>query len=273
MIHWIRLCGIVGRVGKQLARRTVSETTPVPLHLFVELREWAHSLPVHLRLPFSAHRTAVFSGEIHQLHLPYLTSITILHLSKSTQPLPKACTAGVLAASCMARIFKDLLARGSLRFLKGMAGWYIAIAMLALLHARQVKHLSAATDQQISILRLALKEMAKMWHSSKMFDVGFERLLRCAEPAHSPETTGLRSQADQVSHMAASMLAELATHDGGVDVLDYFPYATAETTPPFAILMAENQTPFPEPESLNDLTMQLHGLFETPFEELNYDVL
>ncbi|KAL2013170.1 hypothetical protein VTN00DRAFT_695 [Thermoascus crustaceus] len=187
-----------------------SRRRPLFLSLFVKLKEWARSLPAHLQLPFSAGHTAVFNREIHQLHLPYLTSITLLHLSKSTQPLPKACTAGILAASCVARIFEDFLTRGSLRFLQGMA----------------VEYLSAAADQQIGILRLALKEMAKTWHSSKMFDAGFERLLSSAQPAHGPETTGLSNQAGEESHMAASMLAELVTHGGGVDVLDYFPYAT-----------------------------------------------
>jgi hypothetical protein len=264
-IHWVGLCDILGRVRKYLNQRT--GTTPMSLDLFMELRTWIHSLPSHLNLPFATQSTVYFRREVHQLHLPYLASITILHLSESTQSLPKAYTAGILAASCVARIFEDLLARGSLHFLQGMDGWYIAIAMLALLHARRTKQLSAAADRQIDILRLALKEMARRWHSSKLFDAGFERLLGDHETALAKETV-LPNVSEQESGLPPSILADPSAQNG-VNFLDYFPYATAETTPLFSAVMADTQMPFMELDSLNDLTMELHGLFDPPFDDFN----
>ncbi len=63
-----------------------------------------------------------------------------------------------------------------MHFLAGVAGWSIAIAMLALLHARKVPRLTLAADCYIQVLRVALREMSKMWHSALMFERGFERI-------------------------------------------------------------------------------------------------
>lgn len=43
-----------------------------------------------------------------------------------------------------------------MRFLQGIVGWEIAIAILSLLHARRVPRLTEAADEHICVLRIAL---------------------------------------------------------------------------------------------------------------------
>lgn len=259
-IHWVRLCGVVGRVAKYLCQRT--ESTQFPTHLARELIDWIQSLPAELRLPIATNRTTPFNRDIHQLHIPYLTTITLLYLTKSSQSLPRAYTAAVLSASCIARIFEDYLARGSIRFLQGMAGWHISVAILALLHARRVECLTEAADNHIRLLRIALKEMAKMWHSASMFDKGFERLLGNNNFGISDGRLATNG-ADPRGAGSLSELADLATGNL-INWMDFFPFATVQTSPLVEILLTQNSTmTFSDVEWPNDLSMQLHELFES----------
>lgn len=175
-VYWVRLSAIVGRVAKYRLQRT--PTTAFPGHLARELVEWVRSVPESLALPIRTNRTTPFSRDVHQLYLPYLSSITLLYLTRATQPLARAYTAATLSASCVARIFEDYLARRSIRFLQGLAGWHVAIALLALLHARAAdSRLREAADGHIAILRIALREIGRQWPSAAAFDTGFEVLM------------------------------------------------------------------------------------------------
>jgi hypothetical protein len=263
-IYWVRLCGVIGRVGKYLLRTTESST--FPNHLAIEFIDWVDSLPEQLRLPIAMKSTTTFSRDVHQLHLPYLTTIIILHLNRSPRSLPKAYTAAVLAASCVARIFEDYLARGHIRFLTAITCWYVAVAILALLHARQVDHLAKTADDDIRILQIALKELGAMWPSAKMFDRGFERLRGSnafsaagAEGDEAANTPGGSS-----ATIAASGLVELCMSSGnGVDWMRYFPYVTTETSALASILLAGNQKePLLDLDWPTDFTLMLQDIFD-----------
>ncbi|PGG96028.1 hypothetical protein AJ79_09769 [Helicocarpus griseus UAMH5409] len=259
-IYWVRLSDVVGRVAKYLLQKT--ETTQFPGHLARECVDWIQALPEPLRLPISTNRTTPFNRDVHQLHLPYLTTVTLLYLAKSTQPLPKAYTTAVLSASCVARIFEDFLARGSIRFLQGMAGWHIAVAILVLLHARRIKPLTESADNHINILKIALKEMAKMWPSASMLDKEFDRLLASNEFVVTEDRSPTRPM-DLRPTNSLSELADLATGTL-INFMDFFPFATVHTSPLVEILLTQNSTMiFSDLEWPRDISAQLHGLFDS----------
>ncbi|KAH0846873.1 hypothetical protein FOPE_11629 [Fonsecaea pedrosoi] len=268
-IHWVRLCEIVGRVARHLNSRT--DWQPVPGDISKDLVAWVTSLPQSMVPPFQPNAGA-FDREVNQLFLPYLSVITLLYMKRLTQPLPKAYTAGILAASCVARIFEDFLARGTLRFLQGVAGWSIAIAILALLHARRVECLKEHAEQHLEILFTALKEMANHWHSSKMFVAGFESLTgsdsfmstaKGRPDTHPPPT---RAEPDDCQ------LDYLVEWDG-VSYLDYFPGASAHTSAMFNILLKyDPPNLFSDILVPNDVSMQYQDLFDGVWLEQSYDV-
>ncbi|OJD19281.1 hypothetical protein AJ78_00730 [Emergomyces pasteurianus Ep9510] len=259
-IYWVRLSNNVGKVAKYLLQKT--ETTQFPGHLARELVDWVQSLPEPLRLPIATNRTTPFNRDVHQLHLPYLTTITLLYLTKSSQPLAKAYTTATLSASCVARIFEDFLARGSIRFLQGMAGWHIAVAILALLHARRIQTLTKTADNHIKILKIALKEMAQMWPSASLLDKEFERLLASKEFVVAEERSPKRL-IDMRPTNSLSELADLATGTL-INFMDFFPFATTQTSPLVEILLTQNSTMiFTDLEWPGDISAQLHNLFDS----------
>ncbi|KAH6995911.1 fungal-specific transcription factor domain-containing protein [Ilyonectria sp. MPI-CAGE-AT-0026] len=177
-IYWIRLCAIVGRVAKYLSKSSNSASYPFPVNLQQELVEWVHSLPLELQLPIGSATTESFDRDVHQLHLPYLTTIIILHLKQSAHDLPQALPPAILAASCIARILRDILSRGNARFLMAITCWYSGTAFIALLQACRIEQFAQEAEEDLDVLTHAVGQLQQMWASANVIRQGFERLRR-----------------------------------------------------------------------------------------------
>lgn len=273
-VQWVRLCSIVGRVGDHLRRNP--NGTHTAHDLLNELRTWAQNLPEALRLPFSRPTSAEYEAELYQLHFPYLSCIALLHLEKSTKPLPKAYTTALLAASCTARIFEEILVRGSLRFLQGMAGWHIAIALLSLLQVRQVGRLQQAADEHIRVLRVALRELAHRFDSAKMYDRSIENLLNAQQRHHAltdPHVERLQVYPDGSQGILPREMETCLPEQQ--DWSRYFPGLSSNVSPLVEILLASNQptsSSFSECGSSNDLSYLLYDIFDNPLDGINGDL-
>lgn len=116
-INWVKLHSISGQISKHLNRPVEDRTSIVGFSH--QLAAWVRSLPESLSLPIHTRRTVSFDRDVHRLYITYLANVTLVHLTKSSQLFPRASTAAIVAASCLARIFEDLLTRGSIRFLSG----------------------------------------------------------------------------------------------------------------------------------------------------------
>ncbi|PVH76486.1 hypothetical protein DL98DRAFT_641363 [Cadophora sp. DSE1049] len=249
-IYWVKLCAIIGRVAKYRSRVTDVASLAFPAHLANELVEWIHSLPQHLKLPLEVTSTTTFNRDVHQLHLPYLAVIVILHLSPSNEALPSAYAAAVMAASCIARIFKNYLARGGIRFLMPVSGWICGIATLALLRASRIQQLTQHAEDDINILVIALKELRVSYPVADMFLQGFERLR--SENAGSRNEGALNVETND-STVGIS---------NGVDWIQYFPNVTAQTSGlAKALLSGQQEPPFLDEAWLASMPLQLEELF------------
>ncbi|KAI9046038.1 transcription factor domain-containing protein [Aspergillus affinis] len=254
-IQWVKLCGIVGNVAKHLMRTSNNMILHFPVRHAQELISWAHSLPHHLSLPIEADLTVSFNRDVHQLHLPYLATIIVLHLSQSTKPLPRAYPAAILAASCIARILKDFLARGRIRYLMGISCWYCGMAMLALLHAQRIPHLAKCAEEDIRVVLLALQQLRIMWPTADIFLQGFERLRSTA--AESPS-------ADEAFDLEDISLIH------GIEWTKYFPFVTTRTSGLAQILLNNRQMELPLDQAglelstfeVNDLFRHFDGLLD-----------
>lgn len=285
-IYWVRLCGIIGRVGQHLSR--TSEHS-FPATLAYELIEWVQKLPSRLRLPIDSHRTRPFSRDVHKLHLPYLTTITILHMSPSTQhpqhaqqPLPEVYTPAITAASCVARIFKDLLARGQIRFLGAIATWYVGVALVALLSTQRLENLVKSGAEDIRVLRLALNELASLWPTAMIFVRGFERLKAfefldgSSDPSDpdAPRALCGGNPSEPANDTAANIADERIVSPGlssshwmhGIDCRSYFPFISEQSSSLIAeILVSENQmdTFLGDNFWYDDPSLALHDIFSS----------
>ncbi|TLD03562.1 uncharacterized protein PgNI_11535 [Pyricularia grisea] len=274
-IYWVRLCGIMGRMAKQLTRAAPDE--PFPLHLRRELVTWVKSLPPHLVLPIQTGTTSAstFDRDIHLLHLPYFTSIIVLHLRKSARaPVPQALPAAILAASCTARILRDVLARGDSRYLPAITCWYTGSAFIALLQATRIESIAAEATAGLDIITATVDQLQIMWGSAKIIRNGFDRLRAQQHQLHAqsrqpsavsvPEAIVPEAE-HRITPVASDELPELDKWES------LFPFVTRDTSGIAATLLPIRREPrdatrMPTPDNMlfQDRDSYMAGLLD-PF--------
>lgn len=215
--------------------KTNDKSALLPNELREELVTWVHSLPPRLRLRIDTPRTESFDRDVHQLHLFYLTTIIILHLKRSGGQLPQALPPAILAASCTARILRDILARGNSRFLMAITCWHTGTAFIALLQACRIQHLSKFANEDLDILVIAAKELQKMWASANVIAQGFDRL-RKSDPTSTSSHTGIQlggmiisSHANGSMHRDTGSNSVSIDEDESFDWLRFFPFVSKST--------------------------------------------
>lgn len=197
------------------------------MDLAKELINWVQSLPVHLQLHIESRHTPSFNRDVHQLHLPYLAVIIVLHLTRSPQSLPHALPPATLAGSCIARILKDVLVRSEIRSLQPISCWYVGMGFMALLQASRSESLKDSASADLEILALSIKELKKMWATAALFEQKFDRL-RSNERSLNSEDFPNRHLGNEQSTRALNSEDE-ALHSG-IDWIDYFPFVSSQTS-------------------------------------------
>ncbi|GIZ43153.1 hypothetical protein CKM354_000639100 [Cercospora kikuchii] len=284
-IHWVQLCGTIGRIAHHLARRKSQTQDPryvsndlVDHSLEQELLDWVTSLPNSLALGVNEMFEAKYDRDIYQLYLPYLTAVIVLdlHTAESSSDTPRAGPAAVAAASCMARIFRDILARGNTRFLMAITSWYCATAFLALLSARKQSHLTAAANTDIETIRVMCGQLQEIWGSSAVIYQGIQRMMASTE-AQNAVDLGVNVQS-QISAPQLSSTATGSNTDSQNDTSSwkqYFPFATAKTSEVLRIMLEsdeQNATESLEASLFsNDLVGDMFDMFFVGFEDTQWD--
>lgn len=261
-IYWVRLCAIIGKVAKYLYRNCDSESFAFPAHLARELIGWVQSLPPHLQLPIGSDRTSTFNRDVHQLHLPYLAVIIIIHLKRSSasQPLPQAYPPAILAATCMSRIMRDILSRGGTRFLMAITGWYCGTAFIALLQALRIDDLAKSANEDLDILTLAVDQLRGMWPTAAVFYSGFERI-RPSLTVPDSESSSQKAPGPELGMGDGSGYMEMTD---GIDWTAYFPFATPQTSGVASrLLVPDTKELFFDDDIFADAMLQFQDLFET----------
>lgn len=238
-IYWVRLCTIIGGIAKELSRAAKgSGSIPAfPTHLARELIEWVQSLPSYLQLPISTSSSLKYNRDVHQLHLVYLTIVVVLHITKPPQSLsgPKALTPAMVAASCIARILKDVLIRSEVCYLMPITCWYSGMAFTALLQGSRTEHLRDDANADLRIITAAVKRMKDLWGTAKVYDTGFEKLRTLDKSVNLdndfPNCHMMNERSVRPMHSEESAVGN------GIDWLEYFPFLTAQTSPLAAKLL------------------------------------
>lgn len=244
-IHWVSLCAIIGRVAKTLFRLGYPTaghpcSSASSNNHMQELVNWVNSVPPELQLQIKTPLTRNLDRDVHQLYLPYLTTVIILHLKRSEHPLPQALPPAILAASCIARILQDILARGNTRFLMAITCWYCGTAFIPLLQATRIPHLSKDANECIDVLERTVEQLQTMWATANVIRRGFERLRATANELLSPR---LLEQLQRDTHLAGVLPAP-ATGQGEIEDFDWttlFPFVTRQTNGIADGLMADRE--------------------------------
>ncbi|KAG8631567.1 hypothetical protein KVT40_000707 [Elsinoe batatas] len=242
-INWVRLCGIIGSMAKALFR-TGNGTHTTRFEIYRSLVGWIQNLPPELCLQISGSSTAHFDKHVHQLHLPYLAAIIILHLRKEAHDLPQALPPAILAASCIARILHDILLRGNARYLMPITCWYTGVAFIPLLQATRAPRLAKEAESGINILSRAVEQLQKMWASANVIKLGMDRMKNAMSGTLPSATCAAAPQESNLGlrwgHQLLGPSSPLDM-DGEYDWTALFPFATKQTGTIAAELLSNNE--------------------------------
>lgn len=277
----------MGRIAKRLSRSSNCAAQPFPVDLQQELADWAHSLPPELQLRIGSPRTDAFDRDVHQLHLPYLTTIIILHLKRSAHDLPQALPPAVLAASCTARILRDILSRGDARFLMPITCWYSGMAFVPLLQACRIGRFATEAEEGLDVLGRAVDQLQAMWASGRVIAQGFERLRGSFEGNPGPKGDAPQAppRGDGSGDFPAQNGGDMQAlgMPTGLDWEVLFPFVTRSTGRIAEGLLEDKEQgtetsgfPFPEDALLHEtLWSQYHDLLDPSgfldFPEMNFE--
>lgn len=242
-IHWVRLCGILGRLAKNLSRSATMEAPGLRSSTHMELAAWINTLPSQLQLRLDSKTTTTFDRDVHQLHLPYLTAVVIAHLRRSAQDLPQALPPAILAASCTARMLRDILVRGNTRFLMAITCWYCGTAFIALLQGSRIPQFAKDAEEGLSILTSTIEQLQKMWPTANIIRQAFDRMrkdlptdvaannltslsLIGRQPTSFPteNPAGIQGENNGAAHQQPGAAAEPES-----DWMELFPFVSAST--------------------------------------------
>lgn len=105
--------------------------------------------------------------------------------------------------------------------------WYVGMAFISLHQASQSENLKESALADLEILVLAIKELKKMWATAAVFEQTFERL-RSDNRSLNAEEFPNRHLGNERSTRALHSEEEVL--QSGIDWMDYFPFATSQTS-------------------------------------------
>lgn len=145
------------------------------------ISRWTDSLPEELRL-FQKSSTSTTDLQIsrydfkaRQLHIPYFVVLTIMHKTLTPNAGPSAIS--ILAASYIAGIFEDFLARDEISHLPAIFTFYGLAAGVSLISFRRYPHLREVAEQDLEVIMTAEVELAKRWPTARGMKAALQNMM------------------------------------------------------------------------------------------------
>jgi hypothetical protein len=182
-IAYVEICRTLGDLVQGCLRKRLcpNDRSVVEAALF----RWTRMLPLHLRLAnYSALTQALelrpHNFQARQLHVPYLACIIIM--SRSGSPHNGISPAAIFAASFLAGIYEDLLARSLVSRLAPTFTTFGFMAGLVLMSLRPYPTLWATAQVDLAIIQNALQELSSRWRSA----IGASKVIQKALQSEIP---------------------------------------------------------------------------------------
>jgi hypothetical protein len=154
------------------------------------MAEWTKSLPQELRLFQTLNNSpdlhvSRYNFIVRQLHVHYLVVLTIMH--KSLTPNIGPSSVSILAASYIAGIYEDFLARDEIQYLPAIFSFYGLAAGVSLISFHRYPHLRKMAEQDLAVIMNAELELGKRWPAARGFRNALGKMITSI-PAPNPNT-------------------------------------------------------------------------------------
>jgi hypothetical protein len=161
------ICCILGDISETCSRNTMT----VAKHQDFErsLHNWPSLVPVHLRFPNFGMSTKTYVSlqsqlNLRQLHLPYLLSLAIIGRALKNETISAQ---PVIAASFIAGIYRDFLARDEIKHLAPIFSRYCIASGFFLALLQPLTEVWAACQADMDVFRKSLQDLGGRWKSAK----------------------------------------------------------------------------------------------------------
>lgn len=190
--------------GCSRKRITLVERSAIEASLF----RWSRMLPLQLRLSNYTVHTQSYEIRPHdfrarQLHVPYLASIIILSRAGSSHN--GVCPAAIFAASFLAGIYEDFLARSLVSKLSPTFTTFGFMAGLVLISLRPYPNLWSAAQTDLAVIHASLQELSSRWRSA----IGAAKVIQKALDSDQPRHTSQNGPLTSLTREEASLFEEL----------------------------------------------------------------
>jgi hypothetical protein len=132
-----------------------------------ELYRWVHQLPVPLRLFIDGPPKTLANRCLAnlQLHVSYFTCLLMLY--KDAKPDSPQSTAALIAASFIAGILEDVMARDEVRYLPAIFPFYALAAGLVGLSSSRHSASCSNAESDVAVVKIVLEQLGHRWQSAK----------------------------------------------------------------------------------------------------------
>jgi len=271
-IAYVEICCTLGDLVQTCARRRIvpSKYTEVLNALF----RWTRMLPPRLMLAQYSVETQSYESRPHdfparQLHVPYFTCIIILArvgaVNETVSP------AAVIAASFVAGIYEDLLARNLVGLLSPTFTTFAFISGLVLRSLRPYPGLWPTARKDLEVILTSLQQLSNRWRSAigayKVIQRALDQPLPASTSPNRPLPPLNRNEVPlfegfplQICGMWHALEAERATRDVNFNLADMLP--------PQLELGAERGASH-QPLMTNLNLLPDESLFNIPFDDIS----
>jgi hypothetical protein len=177
-IHYVEVCTMLGDITECYSRKYMSRHHR--LRVQNSMSGWAKDLPEELQLfQKSANSTDLhisrYNFNARQLHIPYFVVLTIMHKIMTPSAGPSAIS--ILAASYIAGIFEDFLARNEIQYLPAIFSFYGLAAAVSLISFHRYPHLRTIAEQDLAVIMSVELELGKRWPAARGMRKALETMI------------------------------------------------------------------------------------------------
>ncbi|KAL1617867.1 hypothetical protein SLS56_010789 [Neofusicoccum ribis] len=196
------LCVQISRI-EQLGALS-QEATPAEISSFVNaLQEWIEKLQPELRLFDAQGQRLPWSRLAAELHIFYFVSIIVMYLLPGPhRHAVKFCISSIIASSCAARLYEEILHREEVLCLLSIHGWANLVSAVPQFYCGiKFPHYSAVCAEELSINRAVLTQMRDRYPSADVVLRKIDSLPRTdtiPNPRSSAAESSSRTRCSQV---------------------------------------------------------------------------
>jgi hypothetical protein len=164
-VSYVEICKLLSRLCQMLTRKGLRPSREKDC-LGLELLAWINNLPPALRLADENGSSQPYSFEIAQLHIPFLSAITLVFSPRPLFSISPDNTAAVVAATLTFRIFEAFHLRDQICYLGPIFSWHLLVAAVTRLSCLRVPSLRAEAEAALDTTDIFLRELGSKWPSA-----------------------------------------------------------------------------------------------------------